>query len=467
MLLSQYFASLKDRLENIEEVLPQTTEEQKIELYKEVLAFRQLSDQVVEDWLQFEEKLAMVQRMFEMEPEAGQDSLPLPQPKEKNEILLPRHLTLQFLQGKGYFELSMYDEAVKSFSHIIHQEPDVELARLYLAFGFLMSRRLEVAFRQFQLLAETTSYPIFASVAYNEMGVIAVLEGRPDQGLIWFKRALDIYPKLTEARFNEILTLFSQKQYEEVVAKAEALFASCEGDMELNLLYSYACAQLGKLDQAYVALQNCETLSDSVHSLLPVAVCYEKLGFYREAHQLYLAMLPELKSDPVVWHGIGWTLWKSERDEKALSFLKRALTLNPNQADYACSYAWVLLGLNEIEKAQKVFQHIHKNHQHPLSYCGLSHVSLLQGLHREAESFAGEMVNHDNPMIQGLGHFHMGRICLDKEEYEQALSHFHTSTQLANLKESKLYTGLIHFINEENDKAMEIWEPLVSKPVHS
>ncbi|HBI02471.1 MAG TPA: hypothetical protein DDY49_00390 [Paenibacillaceae bacterium] len=465
MLLSQYFASLKDRLENIEEVLLHTSEEQKIELYREVLAFRQLSDQVVEDWLQFEEKLAMVQRMFEMESEPEEETNCSPQPKE-NEVLLPRHLSFQFLQGKGYFELSMYDEAVKSFSHIIRQEPDMELARLYLAFGFLMSRRLEMAFRQFQLLAETTSYPIFASVAYNEMGVISVLEGRPDQGLVWFKEALERYPRLTEARFNEILTLFSQKQYEDVAEKAEALFAECDDDLELNLLYAYASAQLGNLEDAHISLQRCETLCDSVHSLFPVAVCYEKLGFYREAYHLYFAMLPELKSDPAVWHGLGWTLWKSEQDEKALFYLKRALTLNPTQADYACSYAWVLLGLNEVEKAQKVFQRIVENHQHPLSYSGLSHVSLLQGLHKEAETFAVKMVNHEDQVIQGLGHFHMGRICFDQQDYDGALSHFTTSHQLANLKESQLYSGLVHFMNQENEKAMEKWEPLLSVPVH-
>lgn len=465
MLLSQYFTSLKDRLENIEEVMPHITEEQKIELYREVLAFRQLSDQFVEDWLQFEEKLAMVQRMFEMDEEMGEEQeqkmISAPQP-EGNEVILPKHLTFQFLQGKGYFELSMYDEAIKSFSHIIHQEPDVELARLYLAFGFLMSRRLEVAFRQFQLLAETTSYPIFASVAYNEMGVIAVLEGRPDQGLVWFREALNIHPELIEACFNEILTLFSQKQYDDVVKKSKALFPKCEEDLELNLLYGYACAQIGRLDEAYLTLQKCEALSESLHFLLPVAACYEKLGFYSEAYDLYLAMLPELKSDPSVWHGLGWTLWKSKQDEKALSYLKRALTLSPIEADYACSYAWVLLELNEIEKARRVFQHIHENHQHPLSYSGLSHVSLLQGLHKEAETFAGEMVNHEDSAIQGLGHFHMGRICLEKRDFPGALSHFHLSNELANLKESQLYCGLVHFINQENEKAMEIWEPLLS-----
>jgi tetratricopeptide (TPR) repeat protein len=459
MLISQYFSALKNRLESIEKMYHHLAGEEKMELYKEVLAFRQLSDQVVEDWLQFEEKLAFVQQLFEN----GQETKGTGDPQlQENEVLLPRHLTFQFLQGKGYFELSMYDEAVKSFSHIIHQEPDTELARLYLAFGFLMLRRFEVAYRQFQLLAETTSYPIFASVAYNEMGVISVLEGKPDQGIAWFQKALEIFPGLSEARFNEILTLFSQHQYDEVVKKGEALLADWEEDMEFHLLYAYACAQTGKMDQVYGILQKCERLANSVQCYFPVAACYEKLGFYQDAYNLYVYMIPELKSDPAVWHGLGWTLWKSRRDEKALAYLKKALTLSPGQADYACSYAWVLLESNQVEKSYKVFKQIQETHKHPLSYSGLCHVSLIQGLHREAESFAKELLNYEDRMIQGLGHYHLGRVFLEKEDYDQALSHFHASHELANLKESKLYSGLVHFMQKENEKAMEIWGPLLT-----
>lgn len=461
MILSEYFATLRDRLEYIEQLFPELNSYQRMDSYDEVLTMRKISDQIVEDWLQFEEKLAYVQRLFEkgqmeMAEEEGVDELP-----EENELVLPRHLAFQFLQGKGYFELSMYDEAVKSFSHIIRQEPDMELARLYLAFGFLMSRRWEVSYRQFQLLAETTSYPIFASVAYNGMGVISVLEGRPDQGLEWFEKAIQSYPELSEAYFNRILAYFSLKQYEEAAEEAKKLLKKNEDDMELNMLYFHSCIHATQRDEALQALNKWEELATAAVDLLPIAAGYEKIGLYKEAHNLYLQVLPEMRSDARVWHGLGWTLWQLEQSEKALPYLLRAHTLDPDQVDFACSYAWALLGLHQVEKAKKAFEHISSRYRHPLSHSGLSHISLLKGDGQQAEQFASELLGHKDKKIQGLGHYHMGRAMLNRKEYDQALHHFNLSRDLADMKEGHLYSGLVHFIQDENEKAFEKWKSLL------
>lgn len=459
MLLSHYFASLKERLDEIEKTFPLLDEEQRFVLYEEVLAMREISDQVVEDWLQFEEKLAVIQHMYEINLGEAGDSTPLS--SQKNELVLPRHLAFHFLKGKGYFELSMYDEAVKSFSHIIRQDPDLELARLYLAFGFLMSRRLEVAYRQFQLLAETTVYPIFAAVAYNAMGVISVLEGRADQGLEWLDRALEMHPDLQEARFNQVLTHLSLHQYHDAVDGARELLKENQEDLELGFIYYYSCVQTGKLKEAYRALQKCEQMASQAASLQSIALGYEKLGYYKEAHSLYKRLLPDLRSDATVWHGIGWTLWQIEKSRKSLSYLKKAITLDPERTDFACSYAWVLLGLNQKEKAQKAFEHIHAKDQHPLSRSGLSHLSLIQGIPDQAEKFARELVCHEDTKVQGLGHYHLGRVYMEKREYNQALHHFNESWNLANIKESHLFSGLIHYLNNDKEKASEKWEPFL------
>lgn len=459
MLLSHYFASLKDRLNQMEKTFPLLNEEQRFVLYEEVLVMREISDQVVEDWLQFEEKLAVIQRMFEINSEevgGNQSALP-----KQNELVLPRHLAFHFLKGKGYFELSMYEEAVKSFSHIIRQDPDLELARLYLAFGFLMSRRLEVAYRQFQLLAETTAYAVFAAVAYNAMGVISVLEGRGDQGLQWFERALKVYPDLKEARFNQVLTHVALQQFHDAAEVAKQLLQENQDDLELGLIYYYSCAQTGQKKEAFKALQQCEKMDEQASALRPIALGYEKLGHYKEALALYRRLLPDLRSDANVWHGIGWTLWQMEKSEEALPYLKKAITLDPDRSDYACSYAWVLLGLNQREKAQKALEHIHRKDQHPLSRSGLSHLSLIQGAEEQAEKFARELVHHKDPKIQGLGHYHMGRVFMEKKDYNQALHHFNQSLDLSNIKESHLFSGLIHYLNDEKEKAQERWQPFL------
>lgn len=470
MLLSHYFAALTDQIEKVKACMASAPEAEKVKLYNTVLQLRQISDQIVEDWLEFEEKLVEAQRMFEQE-ESGHATLPSvsphkaeskgekkPEDQDVEEILLPYALAAKFRQGQGYFTLSMYREAVESFSRVLEEAPDVAVARLYLAFGFFMSRRLDVAYRKFRLLTETCDNAFICAASYNALGSIAVLEGHPEQGVSWFERALRTFPGLTDAGYNRALTLYHLRRYEEAAQAALSLLNNESDDVEVLLLASTCHAANGRENEAYALLKRAESFAYRAKQRKAIACTYERLGRFADAARCYQTLLPDYRNDASVWHGLGWSLWQAEQGDRVIPYLKYALTLAPEQPDYACSYAWVLLSQGETERAARVFEHTAQRHDHALSRAGLAYAYLKQHRIAEAQGLVNELLAAKDGHIQALGHYLQGRVLLDQGKREEALTHFSASHAAGVIRESGLYAGLVHYIDGAPEEAYKRWK---------
>jgi tetratricopeptide (TPR) repeat protein len=464
MLLSHYFAALTDRLGKIRSRIAVAEDKEKAELYNVVLQLRQISDLVVEEWLGFEEQLVEVQRMFEQEEDSEDAAFSLSeieQTEEVQEIYLPYALANKFRQGQGYFMLSMYQEAVESFSRVIEEAPDIAVARLYLAFGFLMSRRLDVAYPQFRLLVETCEHPFIYAASCNALGCITVFEGDLEQGLVWFERSLESCPDLTDARYNQALTLYRLGHYKEALKAAMKLLEEQNKDIEVFLLLSACCIKNGNKKEAYSMLKQAEKYVSGSKQRKAIAQAYERMGSFADAARCYQMLLPDYRGDASVWHGLGWSLWQVEQTDKAVSYLKYALTLAPQHPDYPCSYAWVLLCLGDTEKAWRVFDDTARKHNQPLAWAGMVEVLLKQHRITEAQTLIDELIGRENGRVRALGHYLQGRTFLLQGKYEEALQHFSTSHAAGVIRESALYAGILHYADGAHDEAYERWKEVV------
>ncbi|MED0674925.1 tetratricopeptide repeat protein [Aneurinibacillus thermoaerophilus] len=467
MLLSHYFAALKDRLNLIEQQMETASEGDRNQLYCEVLKLRQISDRIVEEWLSFEDRLIKVQRMFEEAEDASVSSQlhdVTAEEETEEEIYLPYTLAATFRQGQGYFTLSMYHEAVESFSKVLEEAPDVAVARLYLAFGFLMSGRLDVAYRQFHLLTETCVHPFICAASYNAMGCIAMMEGNPEQGLGWFEQALWAFDQFADARYNQALALCHLGRYEEAIQTARPLLRGTAPDVDVLLLLGACCAKSHRFDEAYTLLQRAEALAYQGKQHQAIARIYEQTGKFEEAARCYREMLPASRADASVWHGLGWSLWQSGQKEQALACMKRALTLSPDQPDYACSYAWILLCEGEAERAWKVFEQTARKYQHPLARAGMVETLLKQHHFVAAEEIISNLSKDQNAHIRALGQYLKGRLLLMQGKREEALEYFSLSHRAGVIRESGLYAGLLHYADGAHEEAYERWKEFIPAP---
>jgi hypothetical protein len=81
-------------------------------------SLRQLSDECIEEWLRFEDKMSATYKLFEVE--------------YCDNALTPEG-NLHYQRGEGYFKLFMFQEAYHQFSAILDAFPNYTPARLYSA----------------------------------------------------------------------------------------------------------------------------------------------------------------------------------------------------------------------------------------------------------------------------------------------------------------------------------------------
>ncbi|MBN6188640.1 tetratricopeptide repeat protein [Aneurinibacillus sp. BA2021] len=472
MLLSHYFAALTDKVSAVKARMAVAQEAELAELYQDVLRLRQISDRIVEEWIGFEEQLVELQRMFEGEDTESPMSVPAAELAQKDEsgeegieeIYLPYALAATFRQGQGYFMLSMYSEAVDSFNRVLDEAPDVAVARLYLAFGFLMSRRLDVAYQQFRLLAETCDHAFICAASYNAMGCIAAWEGNAEQGLAWFERSLAVFPELTDACYNHALTLYWLERYEEAVTALAPLLGSKSEDTDALLLAGMCYVKRGKRKQAHRMLRRAEPLVRQANQRKGLACAYERIGRHADAARCYRQMLTDGQADASVWHGLGWSLWQTGEADKAFSYIKYALTLAPHQANYACSYAWILFCQGEAEKALHIFREIARKHHHPIARVGQAEVLLRNRQFNEAQGLIDELLAEKEPHLQSMGQYLQGKRLLLEGKEEAALVHFSASHASGTLREGGLYAGLVHYASGAHEEAYQRWQEWIPAP---
>lgn len=469
MLLTHYFSTLIEQLVKIEKAMKQANSERKQALYLEVLNLRAASDRIVEEWLRFEEKLVSVQRAFQ-EEEAEEGLMPPVLEAEKtassasdsgsnanSEIYLSRPLAMRFRQGQGYFMLSMYEQAVQSFADVVEEAPDMEIARLYLAFGFLFSRRRDIAAPQFRLLLQTSTHAFIRAASASALGCIAALEEQIDQSLLFFEQALAAYPDFTDARYNYALALAHSFRFREAAEAAELLLDGREADVDVLLLLAACYIEERQSERAVEMLRQAEALAAEPEQQEDIAHMYERLHHYADAVRCYRSLLRWRRDDVEAWHGLGWSLWQETRDSRAALYLQYALTLAPKRPDYACSYAWVLAETGEEERAYRMFEQIEQQYVYPLARAGRIELLLRTQRMKEAIAMSEELLGHENEEARSLAHYHLGRIALAEGRRDDALHHFTASHESGTIPESGLYAGVVHYADGKQEEAWRFW----------
>jgi len=442
MKIEDWFQGLRNRAETIEQKWPKASEQERIELADQLFYLRQVSDRVVDLWLQFEERLShTIRHVKQLEGQGPSDKgeqgtefkeLQQEMKKDTAETEPSNHTQEQvyeyehlFRRGEGFYHLRMYPDARKCFSELVAAAPDWETGRLYYAYSLLFCGDKGQAMREFRLLCKSASSPNIVSISYNALGCILAEEAQWLEAMQAFKEALEAVPDQADARFNLALCYYRDGDAQEAVDESAKYLEAHEHDWEAQMLWLRAAKHLQGMDETAV-LEPPDSLNlparelDS-ETLQEMAVLYEALGHHHRAQICYHFLTERFPKEGWAWHGLAWHTWLISGTRRAGTLMKKAISLAPDQVDFLFSFGWMRLFDGDIEASMEAFRQIlEKERTNRLAQSGMISAYEKRGDIQAAKQLAKSFLTDEQPYIQSLGYFHLGRLAMGEEEWPLA-----------------------------------------------
>ena len=222
-MFQHMFTSMNEMLDGITKQFPQANDQERQFYWEQIGELKKISDNFIEQWLEFEEKVADFQDRFGQDDSAkacdtGQKNV-LQQlsshsgaaaemkGNEKSvcnmaDLTIPEDAAALINQGQGYYKLFMFSHAVDLFQDAIKVAPECNLARLFLGMSQMHMQNWQEAKRHFQLLIELSDFPKWLALGYNALGCIHAVHMNMAQAEKLFRKAFEVYPSFTDSLNN-------------------------------------------------------------------------------------------------------------------------------------------------------------------------------------------------------------------------------------------------------------------------
>jgi len=188
-MIDQWFGALNDTLDDLIRRYPNANDEEKCELERQWNVLKTISDDMIEAWLAFEDKMALFRNL-------KQENVPTLQTLPGENFMGP------YLKGQGYFKLQMYAEGAECFERTLALEPELNVARLLLAMCRMHLAQFAEAQRHFQLIAEWSEEPKLKAIAFNALGCVQAVFANLKQAQQYFHKAMEADPGFEDPRRN-------------------------------------------------------------------------------------------------------------------------------------------------------------------------------------------------------------------------------------------------------------------------
>jgi tetratricopeptide (TPR) repeat protein len=196
-MFKHLFETMNEVLDEVSKQYPHANKAQRNKLDEQLQVLKTMSDEFIENWLAFEEKL----RMFYMTKSQAYHNANQTKSHAPKAISDPTFdydglevQSIEFDRGQGYYKLCMFDEAIHHFETVIKANPDSMLARTYLAMGHLRKGDYLEAARQFQFIIPLTDNAKIKAISYNIMGCIQYEKRNMEKAVEYFTKAYHFDP---------------------------------------------------------------------------------------------------------------------------------------------------------------------------------------------------------------------------------------------------------------------------------
>jgi tetratricopeptide (TPR) repeat protein len=183
-IFEQLFISMQELLDEIALRYDVAPAAERLQLDEQLNMLKKMSDQFVEQWLGFEEKLAA---FYAQDDDVKTPTTVEMESNDSNAGLI--QMQAGFEKAQGFYKLYMFEHAVNELEKLIKQHPDDLLARMYLAMGYLRLGEDGDAYPHFQMILPLTDNNQLKAISYNAMGCIQVRKKNMQKAMEYFQMA--------------------------------------------------------------------------------------------------------------------------------------------------------------------------------------------------------------------------------------------------------------------------------------
>jgi tetratricopeptide (TPR) repeat protein len=256
----------------------------------------------------------------------------------------------------GYRVHGRPDQAEALFVELLEDHPELPAVREALAEMYLLSGRKEEAAKQLEII--TREHPANQRAAYF-LGSIAYEKGDYEEAERLFRRTLLLRSDFEPAYYDLAAVLLARDRAEEALRVLEQARVVFKKSFQLEYLTAVTCTRLSRYDDAVRHFTAAEVLAEVMaperlnHGFyFQFGSASERRGDFVQAEQHFrkcLAQKPDF-SEALNYLGYMW----AERGEnlgEAHQFIGQAVELEPENAAYLDSMAWVLFKLGRPAEA--------------------------------------------------------------------------------------------------------------------
>lgn len=296
-----------------------------------------------------ESKLAVLQRLIQL----------LIQQRRFNDALV--YLRLAVDSGYGgqetmrkigliHMELDQFGEAVKVFSSMLERDPEAHQVRLYLGMAYEEKGDLDSA------SAEFLKIPRDSGTYIDAIGHIAFIlkeKGKPDLAVEALKSAIIDNPRQLELYLNLSSLYEALERRDDALAlllEAEQRF---EGETRLQFRIGVLYDAIGKRAESIERMKKViATNSRDAQALNFIGYTYAEMGINLEEALSYLKRAVEIRpNDGFILDSLGWVYFKMKKYDEAVKHLEEAIALVPDDSTIAEHLGDVYLARRESKKA--------------------------------------------------------------------------------------------------------------------
>ena len=252
-------------------------------------------------------------------------------------------------QGNDYFEHSLYSKAIESYGNAIKVNPQLWMAHLGLAEAYRESQNYDLAADEYNKALDINPLCVkayqFLAEMYSQKGshiealsVISQARGRIPNDLKISQAAQECCYDYIVSTLSKSTELFLVNKNAEAISLLKTTLKSCPDFVvaQYTLGYYYFCAK--DYNNAETSLKNALSIDPKFHYAYKLLsqIYFEKGNFEKELSSAREAFILN-NNDASICNDLGLALMHLERYGEAITYLKKAVSLEPNNTDYIYS----------------------------------------------------------------------------------------------------------------------------------
>lgn len=451
----QWAAIVQNFIKKIELEYPESSDKIRAEWRRQLKKIQETCDDLLNSWAVVEDSIATICQQY---PDLLRDE----QPTIEEEFSLAESSLREFREGQGYYQLAMYDSAMPLLERLVESEPDFLLGRVFFGLCLYQKERWLAARKQFHWVATFATSNEFIGFSQHMLGCIDLRDSKPQAAKRRFAKAIQLLPEHIDPWFNLAVSEYQLKRYQEAIPVLLKVLSLDGDDWEAMYLLSKCYHHLQQKEN--VVFWRLSTLEKVSHPQVITAIAQdcEEMGEYQKAIHWYDRLFHQNRKLANVYRGMAWNHWMLREADQAVSWIKKGLSLVPQDPYLLALYFWICLQQGQTQKAKEVLDFLpDQGAKDFLRKFLLSRYYDELGDEQLAMGLAEEMIQQDRESISGLGNYQKGRILLDKGETKQALYCFQRARELvANWKDPIFYEGVCHLLLENPDQTRSCWEQI-------